>query len=189
MAQEVIKEKGKYNLAEAIKRCMAAAPLEAITVRAVCEEAGVSRQTFYRYFLDKYDLVNWYFDKLLAISFQEMGNGRTIHESLVRKFEYIKEERVFFRTAFQTDEQNNLKDHDFQMIFAFYRDLLEEKSGRTLTDTLKLLLEIYCQASIYMTVRWVMNGMKKTPEELAELMIQAMPELLIKEFTGCGILR
>ena len=29
------------------------------------EELGVTRQTFYRNFQDKYDLINWYFDKIL----------------------------------------------------------------------------------------------------------------------------
>ncbi len=41
-------------------------PVEEITVRQITENCGVTSQTFYRNFLDKYDLINWYFDKLLT---------------------------------------------------------------------------------------------------------------------------
>ena len=45
---------------------------------------GLTRQTFYRNFLDKYDLINWYFDKLLVKSFEHMGRGRTVYDALVK---------------------------------------------------------------------------------------------------------
>ncbi|WP_279127361.1 TetR family transcriptional regulator [Acidaminococcus fermentans] len=181
---------GKYRLAEAVKRLMARQSLEDITVKEITGEAGVSRQTFYRHFLDKYDLVNWYFDELLANSFREMGYGRTIYEGLVRKFRYIQAEKVFFRAAFQSDQQNNLKDHDFRKIYGFYQDLYRKKTGEDLDRGVLALLEMYCQASIYMTVKWVSRGTRDAaPEELAELMLQAMPPALIDKFTACDLLR
>lgn len=63
-------EKVKYRLAEAMKECMKKAPVEKITVKEITEECGVTRQTFYRNFQDKYDLINWYFDKILIESFE-----------------------------------------------------------------------------------------------------------------------
>lgn len=79
-------EKVKYRLAEAMKECMKKAPVEKITVKEITEECGVTRQTFYRNFQDKYDLINWYFDKILIESFEHMGEGQTVYESLVNKF-------------------------------------------------------------------------------------------------------
>ena len=80
-------EKVKYRLAEAMKECMKKAPVEKITVKEITEECGVTRQTFYRNFQDKYDLINWYFDKILIESFEHMGEGQTVYESLVNKFQ------------------------------------------------------------------------------------------------------
>ena len=91
----------KQRLAEAMKECMRSTSVENITVKQIVETAGVSRQTFYRNFMDKYDLINWYFDRLLEQSFQEMGDGETIREGLIKKFTYIREERLFFTTAFR----------------------------------------------------------------------------------------
>ena len=178
----------KYKLAEAVKQCMKTAPVESITVRQIVEKCGVSRQTFYRNFIDKYDLINWYFDRLLEVSFKEMGSTETLREGLVKKFRYIKAERVFFSTAFKVDEQNNLKEHDFFMIFEFYCRLIREKTGELPDKRTRKLLEMYCQSSIYMTVQWVLKGMQETEEELADLMIEAMPPHLENMFRNMGII-
>ena len=62
-------EKTKYRLAQAVKECMKTTPVDKITVKEIVEACQVTRQTFYRNFQDKYDLINWYFDKLLQESF------------------------------------------------------------------------------------------------------------------------
>ena len=69
-------EKTKYRLAESMKECMCHTPVDAITVRQITENCGLTRQTFYRNFMDKFDLINWYFDKLLIKSFEYMGQGK-----------------------------------------------------------------------------------------------------------------
>ena len=61
-------EATRYRLAKAMEECMRAQPVDAITVTNIAERCGVTRQTFYRNFLDKYDLINWYFGKLLDLS-------------------------------------------------------------------------------------------------------------------------
>lgn len=68
MAEIMKQEKTKYKLANSIKECMKTAPVDKITVKNIVEGCGVTRQTFYRNFLDKYDLINWYFDKLVLQS-------------------------------------------------------------------------------------------------------------------------
>lgn len=172
----------KDRLAEAMKVCMKRAPLEKITVGEVVRECGITRQTFYRNFRDKYDLVNWYFDRILLESFEHMGEGRTIYEGLVNKFKYIEQERLFFRVAFKNDDQNNLRDHDFHLILQFYADKIEGKTGQPMDEHLKFLLEMYCQGSIYMTTQWVLGQIAGTPEQMAHRLVQAMPAALEQVF-------
>ena len=181
-------DSAKHKLAEAVKECMRTTAAENVTVKQIVETCGVSRQTFYRNFIDKYDLINWYFDRLLEESFNQMGSGETLREGLIKKFRYIKEECVFFQAAFKVDEQNNLKEHDFYMIFEFYCRLIRKKTGNIPDKKIRKLLEMYCQSSIYMTVQWVLKGMKESEEELADLMIAAMPGLLEKEFKTIRII-
>lgn len=171
-------EKTKYRLAAAMKECMKTTPVDAITVRQITERCGVTRQTFYRNFLDKYDLINWYFDKLLARSFEHMGRGTTILTAWRKNLHIFRRKRHFLPPAFRYDRQNPLREHDFKLILAFYENLIREKSGRPASPEIHFLLEMYCQGSITMTVKWVLGGMDLTPSQFAGLLVRAMPAAL-----------
>ena len=177
----------KYKLATAMKECMKSASVEKITVTEIVETCGVTRQTFYRNFKDKYDLINWYFDKILLESFEHMGEGKTVYEGLVNKFHYIQQEKLFFKAAFKNDDQNCLRDHDFQLICAFYTEQLETRMACRLSRQLQFQLEMYCQGSIYMTVQWVLGYRKCSAEELAHALASAMPEELQTVFHKYGL--
>ena len=164
------------------------APVEKITVKEIVETCGLTRQTFYRNFQDKYDLINWYFDKILLESFEHMGEGRTVYESLVNKFEYIQMEQLFFRAAFKNDQQNCLRDHDFELIQEFYTKQIESRTGRKISNELQFELEMYCLGSVYMTVQWVLGYRKCTPEELAHALTESMPVRLQDVFQELGLI-
>ena len=55
--KETSADKTKYRLAEAAKKCMASSGTDAMTVTQIVQTCGVTRQTFYRNFQDKYDLI------------------------------------------------------------------------------------------------------------------------------------
>lgn len=172
----------KYLLAEALKICMKKAPLEKITVKDITDTCGISRQTYYRHFQDKQDLVNWYFEKILNESFEHMGTGKTIYEALVNKFTFIQKEKLFFTAAFKNDDQNNLRKHDFKLILAFYTNKIKEKMGDNLSEELMFQLEMYCQGSVYMTVKWLLDGTKESCQTMAKLLTDSMPEVVKKTF-------
>lgn len=181
-------EKTRFRLAYAMKECMKTTSVENITVKQITEKCGITRQTFYRNFLDKYDLINWYFDKLLVKSFEHMGRGKTVYDALVKKFTYIQEEQTFFAAAFRYDEQNSLRQHDFELILQFYENLIREKTGKVSDENIHYLLEMYCQSSIYMTVKWVTGGLTCTPEGLASTLVDGMPGKLTEIFVRLEIL-
>lgn len=180
-------ESTKYRLAESMKQCMASTPVDDITIRQIVTGCGLTRQTFYRNFLDKYDLINWYFDKLLTESFVHMGSGETVYEGLVKKFDFIKKEQVFFAAAFRSDDQNSLKRHDFEKILSFYTELIQKKSQKALEEEYLFPLELYCQGSIYMTVKWVLGGMKTSTKRMARLLVESVPAKLGELFRELGI--
>ena len=186
--KETSADKTKYRLAEAAKKCMASSGTDAMTVTQIVQTCGVTRQTFYRNFQDKYDLINWYFDKLVLQSFEQIGMGHTVGESLTQKFKFIVNEKVFFTEAFRSDDRNSLKEHDFELILQFYQDLIGRKTSRPLGEDLQFLLEMYCRGSIYMTVKWVLTGMKDSPAKMSKKLVEAMPPRLAAVFDELKLL-
>lgn len=181
-------EKTKYKLAMAVKECMKTTPVDKITVKDIVEGAGVARQTFYRNFLDKYDLINWYFDKLVLACFEEIGVSHTVEESLTSKLRFIREEKAFFMGAFRSHDHNSLKEHDFQLILGFYQELMTKKTGREPQPDIRFLLEMYCQGSVYMTVKWILGGMEEAPGQVARKLVEAMPAKLEQVFRDMGLM-
>lgn len=181
-------ENTKYKLAGSIKECMKTTPVDRITVKDIAGGCKVTRQTFYRNFLDKYDLINWYFDKLVLQSFEQIGMGHTVGESLEQKFEFIRREKSFFSEAFRSDDHNSLKEHDFELILKFYQDLIGKKTSSPLGEDLNFLLELYCHGSVYMTVKWVLKGMQDSPREMADKLVEAIPPKLLAVFSELKLL-
>lgn len=93
-------ERIKRKFIRALKTLMESEPLDRITVTEIVNACEVTRPTFYRYFKDKYDLVNWYFDILAQKSFRQMGVSLSLRDGLVKKFQLMMEERVFFLLHF-----------------------------------------------------------------------------------------
>ena len=189
MAENLNKsEKTKYRLADSVKECMKTSHVDKITVQNIVDGCGMTRQTFYRNFKDKYDLINWYFDKLVLQSFTQIGVDKTVCESLREKFEFIKNEKVFFTEAFRSDDHNSLKEHDFELIMGFYTELLVRKKREPLSEDIQFQLEMYCRGSVYMTVKWVLSGMKQSPGEMAQSLTEAMPPKLAAVFLEAGLI-
>lgn len=173
------RDRARDKLARAIKEEMEHTSLDKITVTQIVERAGVTRQTFYRNFKDKYDLVNWHFEQLAQRSFKQMGVSLTLREGLIQKFEFLKGERTFFTQAFRSNDCNSVVAYDYQCILEFYGNILRKKLGcRELPADVAFLLQMYCSGSIRMTVDWVTGGMERPIPELVDLLIEAMPDRL-----------
>ena len=97
-------------------------------------------------------------------------------------------ETLFFRAAFKNDDQNCLRDHDFELITQFYTDRIEGNTGKKMSVKIRFQLEMYCQGSIYMTVQWVLGNHKATPETLAKSLSESMPAELCQVFKERGLL-
>lgn len=170
-------EETKYVFAKSIKDLMANQSLDKITVTDIVKKSGKTRQTFYRNFKDKYDLVNWYFEKLADKSFRQISNSYTLKEGLTKKFTFLLNDKIFFMQAFQSKDYNNVENYDYQCILEFYTHIITRKIGEIPND-IRFLLEMYCHGSITMTVDWALSGMKMSPEEIADLLISALSERL-----------
>lgn len=87
----------KLTIANALLILLKTQPLNKITVTQITKEANLTRQTFYRNFEDKEDLVNWYFEKLCLDSFKEMADQTTLKEALIKNSLLFKAKTHFLK--------------------------------------------------------------------------------------------
>lgn len=167
-------EKTKLKIAYSLKKLMQTNSLAKISIKDIVSDCHLTRQTFYRHFKDKYDCVNWYFERVAEQSFKRLSNGVNLNDGLIKKFELLKKDQHFFYEAFMADDQNSLFEYDYNCIYDFYSSIILKKAGHLDKET-DFLLRMYCKGSIDMTFDWVKDGMQLSEKEFAHLLIEAMP--------------
>ena len=172
--------KTKYKLANALKELVGREPLDKITVKQIVEGCGVSRQTFYRCFLDKYDLVNWIFysEFINEVQADDYQNAWEFLEDICA---YFYRERVFYRNAMNIYGQNSFREYFSEVMEPFIQSFLtmvlhnendSEFSQIFLTD-----------AFLASLVRWLSHSDTMPPElylsNLKQLLIDLSRRILL----------
>ncbi len=98
-----LKKSSKDLLAEAVKELMQRRELEDISVESILELSGVSRATFYKYFMDKRQLAEYVFLKELA-NVLFVDYDRPIYECETEILHYLDANRTFYRNALKSPE-------------------------------------------------------------------------------------
>ena len=119
--------KTKYRFAHAMLEVMKKEPLDKITVKDIVKEADMTRQTFYRNFQDKYDLVNWYFDVLAQKSFKQIGDKLYVKGRINQKsFPLLKKNVCFSQRLFCTIIKTRCLTMIMNVFYSFIRILLRK---------------------------------------------------------------
>lgn len=156
----------KNLLAESLQDLMRTHPLEKISVNDIVEHAGVGRNTFYYHFADKYDLVNWCFQKGIMQFLTEspsLGNWQSILEQLEQ---YFREHQIFYTNALSYTGQNNLRDYIQQFLSGVLVQRLREAQAmqgqkEELSESeLRFAGNFLSGALMGILLPWVQSGMK-----------------------------
>ena len=109
-------EKNKVAIAEAMKRLMRETPIEKITTNRILENAHVSRRSFYRYFKDKYELLEWIYNYDFC-RFVEVRPEKSIWEYYPDILRSLRADPEFYGNAFVYAGQNSFRAFCFEKLF------------------------------------------------------------------------
>ena len=92
-------EATKHQLAESFKELMLKGSFDKITIRMITEQAGVIRPTFYNYFQDKYEVMEWLlegFEEILAGKLRKLiRQMMKNHKITLQKLEGLRDINIF----------------------------------------------------------------------------------------------
>ncbi len=95
-------------------------------------------------------------------------------------------ERELLAVAFQSKEYDGLYQFTHRLILDFHKNFIEKQEKRPLDAEEKHLLDMYCEASVYMTMKWATKEMEATPQQMSRLLVDAMPLKLQKVYKTVG---
>ena len=135
---------------------------EEISVTAICEKAGISRNTFYKRFGTKDNVFKSIVDNINKnVIYRNLGNPFNASVSkdwYVRFFEIVKEHVEWFRMIIRSG------------LTATYMEKLNAilLSGAVSAETSYVRL-MWSGAMQNVTVKWIEDGLAQSPEEIARI--------------------
>ena len=173
-------ERTRRDIVEACNKLLTKKDIESISTADIMSEARVSRSTFYRYFHDKYDVMNY--------------NYKQIVDSAVEGSSSFRDLLLHIGNAFANDDwKKRHKIHDYigtnsfsDYIYRYSMDIAEEvvrtnRNGEGFTKREWFQMSIICYGIARMSKECLREDFSQTPEEVMEIMYSMFPET-IKEY-------
>ena len=156
----------KAAIAESFNSLVRQRGIDKVTVKAVIEDCGISRQTFYYHFQDIYDLLSWTF-RQEALSLIHQSDSCLTWEDGIRLFlRYVRDNAAVCRSAINSLGQESLRRmfHE-EAAYLMRAYLLEIKGERQVPEGyLDFLTDFYMEALSGLVMQWLQRGMD-VPEE------------------------
>ena len=154
----------KKALAAALTELMNEMPFSKINVSDICNKCDMNRKSFYYHFKDKYDLVNWIFDIGFISAFTVTPQREWyVWDFCERLFNYLYENRVFYRKALCITGQNAFSEHFRETLYTVLvnnvRDIINIK------ELPAFQIDFFVDAFVCSVERWINDKNCMPPDE------------------------
>lgn len=163
---------------EAFQRLIKEHDFHKISVEMIMKKAPVSRSTFYRYFKDKYDVMNATYKHLLDYyaSPEQSSNYRELCYHL---FKYAQENLVIFKNALNSTGYNSFHNFVYQCSYDTALAITKNnRNGEGFTPVEELQVDIFCNGICAVYRNIVNQRYHISPSDAADALYEMMPESL-----------
>ncbi len=162
----------KNILAQALKDLMQKEPFNKISIGDICAACGMNRKSFYYHFEDKYDLVNWIFQKEFIETIQEgeTANAWELFDAICR---YFYREQSFYRNLLQVEGPNEFSEYFGRMLepifFSIFGDIFSAGQYAMSQQEMAFMIVFFSDAFLATIERWLREGAKMPPEQYSAM--------------------
>ena len=164
----------KYALAQSLKKLLSTRKLDKITVKDIAEDCGVNRQTFYYYFRDIYDLLEWNFcdaTECLIRNGLDHGDWRSGVKAVT---EYLQENRTLVWNAYHSISHESVSEFLKRTlrphILSAVREEAKGLEWEPCQENVDFVADIFTLTAAGIVMEWIgTQRMEGTEERLNEL--------------------
>ena len=190
-----VRDKTKKKIASSLMNLVEKKPIDKITITDITVNCDISRQVFYRYFLDKKDLINWIYEEDCGSVIYTGEEKFSIKSWLKYIIDILAEKKNFYMHAIKDDSSKTFEKLILNKTRFYLKKLIKHKTATELTKQLEFLVEMTARALVDMMILeiesempvkkeilldWLMNGM---PREIADLIEEyEVPMTVVKRW-------
>lgn len=178
-----VRDKTKKKIASSLMNLVEKKPIDKITITDITVNCDISRQVFYRYFLDKKDLINWIYEEDCGSVIYTGEEKFSIKSWLKYIIDILAEKKNFYMHAIKDDSSKTFEKLILNKTRYYLKKIIKHKTKVELTKQLEFLVEMTARALVNMIILeiesempvkkeilldWLMNGMSKEISDLVE---------------------
>lgn len=178
-----VRDKTKKKIASSLMNLVEKKPIDKITITDITVNCDISRQVFYRYFLDKKDLINWIYEEDCGSVIYTGEEKFSIKSWLKYIIDILAEKKNFYMHAIKDDSSKTFEKLILNKTRYYLKKIIKHKTKVELTKQLEFLVEMTARALVDMIILeiesempvkkeilldWLMNGMSKEISDLVE---------------------
>lgn len=169
----------EMRIFSATKELLRSIPFAKLTVKSICNLSQVSRQTFYRHFLDKNGIGIWHHALVLDNGLWRLGDSFSWYDANLKIFSALLEARDFYENAgVFCDDYRALRPYSIRATKRCLTHILTEQKKTSVDVELSFQIDAYAFLAVNAGCEWVASGMIESPELMASLIDSSVPQRL-----------
>lgn len=171
-------ERTKNYILQVFQKLVQKKSFDKITVDNICREAQVGRTTFYRYFTDKYDILDYSVKEIFRhaeeehdiVTFEDLF--RFVGQTAVNQWRPLA--TLYDTTAIDTLHSAYVKySEEFSIAF-----IEAHRGNQPFSTEEKIQMHVLCSGCSHLFEDYVKGKVECTPEELASAVYELVPDHL-----------
>ena len=153
----------KQAIVSSTKELVCEKDFEKISVIEIATRCSVNRNTFYYYFKDKYEVIEFIFESEIMPVLAEFENERNLASSVSALCRHLKGEKTFYTHMLRSIGQGSFR----QMLVNYYKQYLTDAAHERClrlnisADGRDIIAKFYAHGTVGMICEWAETGMKK----------------------------
>lgn len=155
----------KKAIVETFIKLLNLVPLDKITVKDIVNECGINRNTFYYYFHDIFDLLDYIFKLEAQKVIGEIENYDTWQEGFLLSTKFALENKKMINHVYNSLSREWLESYLYNISDSLMMGYINSQAeGIYASDEdKKFIAGFYKFAMVGMTLEWINKGMKEEP--------------------------
>lgn len=172
----------KMVIVQSFTKIIREKPLNKITVKEICDMAEINRATFYKYYLDVYDLL----DKIEEQFLEELREillsqkNKTAKDVLTLIMVSFKAEQEQYEAIFSANGDSSFPQKVIEMCYDMEHTLLQIENDKLSQTQNEWLFRFIAQGCNGILNQWIQNGMQESISEVTDFAYKLIQNILTK---------
>ena len=170
----------KMRIFKALRTLLDEKEFDEVTIADICGRAPVSKSTFYRHFSDKYAVVDWYTQRLLAQSVFLIGVTLDWKSGYTLFLRAVKRSGSFFACAVRSSSMRSMRPGSKITSAEDFLERVQRRNAGKPSWLLERQCFYFAATMVDIICDWMERGLDDSPEDIAELVLSMVPDELYR---------